>query len=132
MNVIVVDTSSWISYFKGIPNDDIDLGLKEGRVYLSPIAAAELLSSRLKPTERTQLIDFLKELPICESTFEHWARVGDLRASLAKKGVNVSTPDAHIAQCTIDLNGYLLSEDAVFKKISRSTPLRLLAADDHN
>ncbi|MEK6704285.1 MAG: PIN domain-containing protein [Bdellovibrionota bacterium] len=126
MNVIIVDTSSWISYFKGIPNDDIDLGLKEGRVYLSPIVVAELLSAQLASSDRVELADFLKELPLCEVHFEHWKKVGELRARLSKKGINVSTPDSQIAQCTIDLNGYLLTEDAVFKKIASATPLRLL------
>ena len=126
MNVLVVDSSSWISYFKGDPQGDLDLGLKEGRVFLPPVVAAELLSARLRPAERASLVDFLTELPLCEGSFEHWVKVGELRASLAKKGLNISTPDAHVAQSAIDLDGYLLTKDAVFKKIASATALRLL------
>lgn len=127
MNVLIVDTSSWISYFKGQPCDDIDLALKEGRVHLPPIVVAELLSSNLKSADRVKVADFLKELPLCETSFDHWEKVGELRAHLSKKGLNVSTPDSHIAQCAIDLNGYLVTEDAVFKKIATVCELRLLS-----
>jgi len=76
VNVLIVDTSSWISYFKGKAQPDIDLALKEGRVYLPPIVLAELLSARLNIKMRSQLEDFLKELHWIHSSFEHWSRVG--------------------------------------------------------
>ena len=123
MNVLIVDTSSWISYFKGNPAPDLDLALKEGRVFLSPVVLAELLSAKLKSSERTQLESFLRDLPLCETPFEHWMHVGELRAKCALNGIAVSTPDAHVEQCCLDLEGYLLSEDQIFSKLS---PLALL------
>jgi predicted nucleic acid-binding protein len=126
VNVLVVDTSAWISYFKGKSCPDLDLALKESRVYLPSIVIAELLSARLKSVERKDLSNFLIELPLCDHSFEHWARVGELRANLAAKGLHVSTPDAHVAQSTLDLEGYLLTEDSIFKKIGKSTRLRVL------
>ena len=126
MNVLVVDTSSWISYFKGKPLPDLDLALKEGRVYLSPVVLAELLSAKLKSNERTQLESFLRDLPLCETPFEHWMRVGEFRAKCSLKGMQVSTPDAHIAQCCLDLDGYLLSEDQIFKKLHHLISLKSL------
>lgn len=126
MNVVIVDTSSWINYFNGTSNPDLDLALKEGRVFLSPIVTAELLSARLKPTERQDLLSFLKELPLCEVTLDHWARVGETRSILQRKGLAVSTPDAHVAQCCLDLDGYLLTEDLIFQKITKHYPLKLL------
>lgn len=126
MNVLVVDTSAWISYFEGKPAPDLDLALKEGRVFLPPVVLAELLSARLKEGERASLEEFLRELPLCENSFEHWARVGELRAKCASKGLNISTPDAHVAQCCLDLDGYLLSEDRIFRKLRSVAPLRWL------
>jgi hypothetical protein len=126
VNALIVDTSSWISYFKGTPQNVIDLALKEGRIHLPPIVAAELLSSRLNQQDRMRLEDFLKELPLCETPFQHWSRVGELRATLAIQGLNASTPDAHVAQCALDLDGYLVSEDAIFKKISALTSLKVV------
>ncbi len=126
MNVVVVDTSSWISYFTGSEQKDLDLALQEGRVFLSPVVAAELMSGSLTKTKREQLADFLRDLPLCDASVEHWLRVGLLRSQLARKGLTVSTPDAHIAQCAIDLDGYLLSEDKIFQRLVRPCKLRLL------
>jgi predicted nucleic acid-binding protein len=51
--------------------------------------------------------------------------VGDLRRRLAEKGVTVSTPDAHVAQCAIDRDAVLLTRDDVFNKIAKATSLRI-------
>lgn len=125
MNVLVVDTSSWISYFKGEKSDDLDLALQEARVYLSPIVLAELLSSNLTANERKKLTDFLSELPLCKNDFDHWKKVGELRNKLLRKGITISTPDAEVAQCALDLNGYLMSEDKIFTKIAPDVNLRV-------
>ena len=55
----------------------------------------------------------------------HWFRVGKLRATLRARGLSVSTPDAHVAQCAIETGGVLLTEDRVFEKIAKLVPLRL-------
>ncbi len=125
MNVLVVDTSAWISFFRGAPNNTLELALKEGRAFLSPLVAAELLSSFRPESKRDSFIDFLRELPLCDSSLEHWIRVGALRNSLLKRGVSISTPDAHVAQSALDLEGYLLSEDKIFAKIARAVDLKL-------
>ncbi len=133
MNVVVVDTSSWISYFVSSEGDGasrgqkaLDEALQEGRVYLAPVVAAELMSGILSKAKRDELADFLRDLPLCEAGVEHWLRVGALRSRLARKGLSVSTPDAHVAQCAIDLGGYLLSEDKIFGRLVRPCGLKLL------
>ncbi len=126
MNVLVVDTSAWVSYLAGGERESIDLALKEARVWLPPLVASELLSAKLSLAQREALREMLAELPLCVCPFEHWVRVGELRARCLAKGFKVSTPDAHIAQCTLDLDGYLLSEDKVFEKISKFISLRLV------
>lgn len=126
MSALVVDTSSWITYLAHTAPSVIDEALAEGRVYLPPLVVAELLSGKMTTRQRGQLESFLLDLPLCDQSFEHWVRVGRLRAHLFSKGLSISTPDAHIAQCTVDLNGVLLSEDQVFSKISQKTSLRLL------
>ncbi|MFN0062986.1 MAG: PIN domain-containing protein [Myxococcaceae bacterium] len=125
MSALVIDTSSWVTYFAGDRESPIDDALHEGRGYLSPIVAAELLSGNMTAREQRLLTDLLKDLPLSPVPFEHWLRVGALRRTLRAKGLSVSTPDAHIAMCAIDLAGELLSEDTVFAKIARVVPLRL-------
>ena len=125
MNALLVDTSAWISYLSNRGEPEIDLALEEGRVYLSPVVAAELLSGKLSALERTKLTRLFRELPVCGADLEHWIRVGNLHSTLLTKNLLVSTPDAHIAQCALDLDCYLLSEDKVFARIAKATDLRL-------
>lgn len=127
MSALVVDTSSWVTYFAHTASSVIDEALAEGRVYLPPIVVAELLSEKMTTRQRRQLESFLLDLPLCEHSLEHWMRVGSFRAHLFSKGLSVSTPDAHIAQCALDLNAELLSEDQVFSKVAQKTSLQLLS-----
>ena len=126
MSALVVDTSSWISYFAGRGSALIDDALAEGRVYLPAVVVAELLSGKLKASDRADLEDLLSDLPLCGTDHQHWFRVGKLRAGLLPKGVSVSTPDAHVAQCALDLGGALLTEDRVFRLMSPHVTLVLV------
>lgn len=98
-------------------------------VRLSPLVAAELLSAPLPRARRAQLASFLGDLPLHPTPFEHWDRVGALRRTLARRGVAVSIPDAHVAQCALDDHLALWSLDKVFVQIARVMPLRLVAAE---
>ena len=65
------------------------------------------------------------DLPVCHTPLDHWFRVGALRQKLLSTGETLSTPDAHVAQCALDLGGELLSSDAVFVRIAGAAGLRL-------
>lgn len=126
MNVgLVVDTSVWIDFFRGETVPFLEDALALGSVVLPPVVAAELVSGARKDADRAALIDLLDDLPLHETPRGHWIRVGELRGILAQKGVAVSTPDAHVAQCALDRGAPLLSRDAVFSRIARMSPLRL-------
>lgn len=70
-------------------------------------------------------MDLGADLAVHETPLDHWVRVGDLRRRLSEKGIAVSTPNAHVAQCAVDRDAVLLSRDAVFQKIATVAPLRL-------
>ena len=125
MSALVVDTSSWIAWLAGGGSSLVEEALEEGRLHLPVIVAAELLSGRLDASERAELQDMLSDLPAVGTDPEHWFRVGKLRAELRAKGLSVSTPDAHVAQCAIDTGGVLLTEDRVFEKIAKVVPLQV-------
>ncbi len=127
MSAVVVDTSSWISYFAGRSSRAalIEEALAEGRVYLPVVVIAELLSGKLEAKQRAQLEDLLADLPLIGTDHGHWFRVGQLRFKLARDGLAVSTPDAHVAQCALELHAVLLSEDRVFERIARRLGLAL-------
>jgi predicted nucleic acid-binding protein len=125
---LVVDSSSWVSYLAGGgARRTIDAALGEARLFLPPVVAAELLSGRLGKRELAALEGLLARLPLCPSARAHWYRVGRLRAALSAGGLSVSIPDAHVAQCALDLGAWLLTEDRVFRAVARHAPLRLAA-----
>jgi predicted nucleic acid-binding protein len=101
---------------------DIDA---QGAVALAPMVVAELVSGARLERQRAAIAELVRDLPIHETPLDHWIRVGDLRRRLAEKGVAVSTPDAHVAQCAIDRAAVLLTRDDVFNKIAKATPLRV-------
>ena len=124
VSAVVVDTSVWIDFFAGRPTERLEEALLVGSVMVPPIVIAELLSG-VKGRDRTAMIDLLTDLELAHSALSHWIAVGDLRAMLARRGLTVSTPDAHVAQCALDRDALLLSHDAVFTRIANATALRV-------
>ena len=122
---VVADTSAWIDFFAGRDTPALDAALAEAAVVLPPIVIAELISGARRRRDRAAIVDLLRELPLHETPLEHWFRVGELRLRLRAKGLSVSTPDAHVAQCALDRDALLLSNDRVFVKVAALTDLRL-------
>jgi len=123
---LVVDTSVWIDFFGGRSVPLLEDALALGSVVLPPLVVAELVSGVRRDAGRTALVDLLEDLALHETPRDHWVRVGDLRRTLARKGLTVSTPDAHVAQCALDREAPLLSRDRVFSRVARHAPLRLV------
>jgi tRNA(fMet)-specific endonuclease VapC len=128
---IVVDTSVWIDFFNGARASELEDALSAESLVLAPLVIAELVSGARSVREREEIRRLVSDLAVHDTPVEHWMRVGALRHDLRNKGLSVSTPDAHIAQCALDLNAVLLSRDAVFQKIAKLTPLRLHSLYSH-
>lgn len=127
MSGLVVDTSVWIDFFAGRPARALEDGLLQGAVTLPPIVVAELISGARVAKQQAAISELVHDLPVHDTPVEHWVRVGDLRRQLAEKGIAISTPDAHVAQCAIDLGALLLTRDRVFDRIARHSVLRTTA-----
>ena len=124
MSALVVDTSAWITFLRtGQPS--VELALQESRAFITPVVAAELMSGLVNKRQERDLEQLITELPLTEAPLSHWMAVGRLRRRLATAGFTVSTPDAHVCQSALDLDAYLLTEDAIFKKVARLIHLRL-------
>ena len=102
----------------------LEEALRLGSVAVPPVVVAELLSL-VSGRQRTAIIDLLADLELSATSLAHGISVGDLRATLARRGVTLSTPDAHVAQCALDRDALLLSHDAVFTRIANATALRV-------
>jgi tRNA(fMet)-specific endonuclease VapC len=127
VNGVVVDTSAWIDFFAGAELPALADALARGAVVLPPIVIAELVSGARRPAERRAIAGLVLELAVHDTPPEHWMRVGSLRRSLKDRGLSVSTPDAHVAQCAIDRSAPLLTRDHIFARISELVPLKLIA-----
>jgi predicted nucleic acid-binding protein len=122
---VVVDTSVWIEFFAGSGTDAVNQALDHGAAVLPPIVVAELMSGATTPSQREAIGELLQDAPVHDTPLEHWLRVGDLRRKLAQKGIAVTIPDAHVAQCALDRDAILLTSDAVFRSIAKHSALRL-------
>lgn len=125
MKEIVVDTSIWIQAFRGKEIPLLEEALKGGRVVLPPLVLAELLSGVRNKNEERRLIQFLSYVPLHPVGRSHWKNVGLLRAALGREGLAASIPDCHIAQCALEIEGLLLTEDKIFTKMAIKIPLKL-------
>ena len=125
MSAVVVDSSVWIEFFRGRDFPLLEEALAEGRAVVAPLVVAELVSGASSRGDARRVTELMRALELCETPREHWIRVGELHRALRGHGVAVSTPDAHVAQCALDLDAILLAEDRVFARIARWAPLRL-------
>lgn len=125
MSGVVADTSAWIDFLAGRPVPLLEDALAQAAVVLPPIVVAELVSGARRGPDRRAIEALVQELPIHETPIDHWIRVGALCRTARDRGLSVSTPDAHVAQCAIDRNAILLTRDAVFTRIASMTALRL-------
>jgi predicted nucleic acid-binding protein len=123
---VIVDSSLWIEILSGNTLREVERATVEGVIVLPPLVIAELLSGETGPREREFIGDLLQEFEMHKTPLDHWMAVGELRRILATKGINVTIPDAHVAQCALHLDATLLARDEIFAKIAEHTPLRLL------
>jgi predicted nucleic acid-binding protein len=127
VSALVVDTSVWVDFFRGEPLPALEHALEQGLVLLAPAVCAELLSSPLPARKRAALANMLEDLPLHPTPFAHWADVGNLRARLLRAGLSVSTPDAHVAQCALDVSATLWTRDGIFERMAKHTGLQLFS-----
>jgi predicted nucleic acid-binding protein len=122
---VIVDSSSWIDWLSGKPLPTVDRAIAAGTLFLPPLVIAELFSGDITPVQRESIGNLLQDFPLCETPLQHWLDLAELRRILRAKGLNVTLPDAHVAQCALDLNAPLLTRDEIFLHIAKHTPLRL-------
>jgi len=125
MNSVAVigDTSAVVDYLYGRGSQAIEKAIRAETLILPPIVIAELLSGSDAPLRRAAIGEVLKDLPMHAVGRLHWIAVGNMRHDLKRYGLNVTIPDAHVAQCALDLKAPLITGDDIFRLIA--IPLRL-------
>jgi predicted nucleic acid-binding protein len=121
-----VDTSVWISYFRG---EDGDLGdiidrlIDENRVFINGIVLTELLTGAKTIEEFERLSSALGGLKFVDGRRASFEAAGRNGFVLKKKGVSVPLSDLIIASDCIGRGLVLVEQDAHFAAIAAHLPL---------
>jgi len=112
----------------GQPDELLRNALHNETVVLPPLVVAEMVSGATTLEQRSAVGEIVQEALLYETSLGHWIDVGILRRELRRKGVTVTLPDAHVAQCALELDAVLLTRDAIFAQIAQHTALRVTSA----
>ena len=122
---VLVDSSVWIDYFRGIGSGNaLDSLIDENVVVVNDLILAELLPA-LHMRRQRKLISLLKEIARSPIHVE-WDDIVQMQITCLRNGINkVGIPDLIIAQHAIQNGLELFSHDKHFAKLSRHIPLSL-------
>ena len=123
--MIAADTSSLSAFFAGESGSDVALvraALRTQNICLPPVVLTELLSDPVVPKAMTDTVTKFPLLPALEG---YWARTGDARRLLRKRGHKAKVGDALIAQSCIDHDVALITRDIDFRHFAKHCGLKL-------
>ena len=129
---ILVDTSVWsLALRRGEPDPGPEVAylsdcLVQGRgVLMTGLILQELLQGFHGPRQEARIIAGLSALACVTPNRDDHIEAARLRNRCRRKGVQVGTIDALIAQLCIRYDIELLTTDHDFRRIARAAPLRL-------
>ena len=129
---LFVDTSVWSLALRRDTLPDhpavavLRNALAEGdTIVITGIVLQELLQGFHGPKDQARLIERLQVLPFLNPTRDSYVQAAALRNSCRRKGVQLGTIDALIAQLCIEHDLTLLTADKDFVHAARFVPLRL-------
>lgn len=127
MTSAVVDTSAWISFFRGDPAAirRVDRLLATGSAGITGPILAEVLSGAGSRAEFDRLRDLFQGLDLLPDPPELWERIAEARYALARRGHQASLVDLSIALACLDGGRKLITRDGDFRAIARVLPLEL-------
>ncbi len=125
MNRILVDTSVWISFFKGDENVRPLMAMIESNlISTNELIMAELIPS-LKQRKENPLINLLRHVEM-QNLDINWDEVISMQTENLCNGINrVGLPDLIIAQNAIQNESLLFSLDKHFFLMAKITLLKL-------
>lgn len=129
MRGVIVDTSVWIAFFRGRPEDTttsdaLDYLLSGDEVLINDIILTELVPF-LNVRGENERASGLSVLP-SPSLETDWNELRNLQETCIRSGINkVGIPDLMVAQQAMRLDVPLFSIDKHFPLIAQIAPLRL-------
>lgn len=128
-----VDTSVWsLALRRDSPPsvleiDELRTALEAGTVYSTGLVLQELLQGFFKPKAHEQIIRRFAALPLLVPDRDDHIRAAELRNSCRRKGVQIGTIDALLAQLCIRHELTMLTMDKDFQNIAGVASLSVWA-----
>jgi predicted nucleic acid-binding protein len=117
-NGVLVDTSAFISFFRGMNHaDEVAVLLKDNRAVVTGIIIAELLQGIKDSKEEQKIAELFQAINSVELTTELWIKAGLLAFSLRKKGIILPLTDIAIAVIALEYDLPLFTLDKHFQEI---------------
>lgn len=125
MNLVLVDTSVWVAFFKGDETSKILFPLLDSnRVCTNDLILAELLPS-LNHRKEFQIVEMLKAVERFDLKIV-WPQIVEMQTMNLKSGANkVGIPDLIIAQNAVQHDVPILSFDKHFQLMKGNIGVRV-------
>jgi predicted nucleic acid-binding protein len=122
---VLVDSSVWISYFRGSEDLEVfDRLIEENRVVTNDLILAELLP-HLEVQRKRKLINLLRQTRQFPMKID-WNHVVQMQVTCIRNGINkVGIPDLIIAQHALQNQLALYTLDKHFQRMGEHIPLYL-------
>ena len=126
---LFVDTSVWSLAFRrdGPPADsevaELRRALETGTVVVTGLVLQELLQGFSKSKAHAEIAAHFASLPLLVPDREDHVQAAELRNACRRKGVQIGTIDALLAQLCIRHELQMLTTDSEFRSIARIAPL---------
>jgi predicted nucleic acid-binding protein len=128
----LVDTSVWSLALRrdaldSTPEvDELKRALEAGdEIFVTGLVLQELLQGFNKPKAYDQIVEYFALLPFIVPDREDYIQAANLRNQCRRKGIQVGTIDALLAQLCIDREIEILTTDKDFSRITKAAPLKV-------
>ena len=128
---LFVDTSVWSLALRRdrpppVPEiDELRRALGEGSVYSTGLVLQELLQGFPGPKARNEIVRYFSALPLLVPDRNDHVSAAELRNTCRRKGIQVGTIDALLAQLCVRYELPMLTTDKDFHHIAGQAPLRV-------
>ena len=132
MNVLV-DTSVWsLALRRDAPPDIKETHIlarcleRHDILFSTALIVQELLQGFRGPKHRERLIEYFSALPLIVPELQDYVEAATLQTTCRRKGIQITTIDALLAQLAIGHDLDFLTTDRDFTLMARQVPLRIL------
>ena len=128
MNKVLIDSSVWISFFRGRDQGLIEAVsslLTRGAAIICGVVVTEVIQGALNEKEMEKILTLFEPVERIDLTLRDWEVAGRLSYSLRRKGITASTLDVLLATTAIENDCFFYTADKHFELITRHSDLKL-------